>query len=443
MNNKIELNEVEKIIVNFLMPKLEKYFKTKNDCNIYVDRLVTYLLSQKNSYLLRNHLTEKTMREKCLNELYSSLLNFVNAEMPIDGKSAFLYYRFKEDDKFPETNRLVFEGFPMFQGIKDMLYRFGVVKSLEVVAVREKDVIYKENFNVIHKYNPFDTPKMRGEIIGTLCKAKLNNDEVIFVEMRIDEILKAASYAKFESKKIWESFFEEMVKKTGLRRAMKELPQGICSPEIYNKISAIEKLDNSTYDFTQEPKNLERNNENSDIKAEELLEPKTIKMLEDRNLRELFEYHSGIKLELFTKKLGKQMYDDYKAGNIAPLPSKDLQDISNTDQKSIEVSLNSEPEPLPPIPEPDPEPEIIKAKPYTAEQFEENMKTINETVPTRDDVIKLLITSLKIKGIKGSVAFKALGITTEIPKGYLTNAMWEKLLDGISTIELYNYAKSI
>ena len=79
----------------------------------------------------------------------------------------------------------------------------------------------------IHKYNPFSKKIDRGEIIGAYCTVKTVDGDFLTDEMSIEQVIEIAKKSKSynASYSPWKSNFDEMVRKTVVRRAYKYWPK--------------------------------------------------------------------------------------------------------------------------------------------------------------------------------------------------------------------------
>lgn len=114
----------------------------------------------------------------------------------------------------------------------------GSIKWCTAELVYEKDTftVGASGEKPIHKYDPFDSD--RGKLRGGYATAKTNADEFIISYMslkQIEEIMKRSESVKAGSFSPWKTDFEEMVKKTLIRRNSKSWP--------YASTSNRERLD--------------------------------------------------------------------------------------------------------------------------------------------------------------------------------------------------------
>jgi len=98
----------------------------------------------------------------------------------------------------------------------------GVIRLAKAEIVKELDEFtYNGIFEMpTHKMNPF---KDRGATIGVYCVAKLTTGEYITDVMDMADIEKCKAAAKI--KDVWVNWFEEMAKKSIIKRAQKQWPK--------------------------------------------------------------------------------------------------------------------------------------------------------------------------------------------------------------------------
>jgi len=98
----------------------------------------------------------------------------------------------------------------------------GVIRLAKAEIVKELDEFtYKGIFELPeHKMNPFQD---RGKTIGVYCVAKLTTGEFITDVMNMEDIKKCEAAAKI--KDVWINWFEEMAKKSMIKRAQKQWPK--------------------------------------------------------------------------------------------------------------------------------------------------------------------------------------------------------------------------
>lgn len=137
----------------------------------------------------------------------------------------------------PQSNRDVFMPTvclePSYIGLCDLATQSGCIEWIQAKEVRENDTYENQGpgQKPLHKYNSF---KDRGEIIGFYCVAKTTGGDYLTEEMdksQIDSVMErseSVKYARKNNKPIfgpWASDYEEMAKKTVVRRAFKMWPK--------------------------------------------------------------------------------------------------------------------------------------------------------------------------------------------------------------------------
>lgn len=133
-----------------------------------------------------------------------------------------------------------------YKGMIDLARRSGQVLSLNAYAVREGDDF---NFQLglkpdIHHVPSLEADRINKPITYVYAVATLKGGGYQFEVMSRAEV--EAVRAKAKSKNIWNSYFEEMAKKTVIRRLFKYLPVSIEALEITNadaKREAGEKVE--------------------------------------------------------------------------------------------------------------------------------------------------------------------------------------------------------
>ena len=133
-----------------------------------------------------------------------------------------------------------------YKGMIDLARRSGQVLSLNAYAVREGDDF---NFQLglkrdIHHVPSLEADRIKKPITYVYAVATLKGGGYQFEVMSRAEV--EAVRAKAKSKNIWNSYFEEMAKKTVIRRLFKYLPVSIEALEITNadaKREAGEKVE--------------------------------------------------------------------------------------------------------------------------------------------------------------------------------------------------------
>ena len=185
---------------------------------------------------------------------------FASAEMglQIDGQEGCLVlYRGREGDLIQYQ--------PMWQGLVEIAYRSGLVKSFDKGVYCENDEFEYDMGRIVrHKIN---FKQERGEVIGYWVRANLTNGGVIDVfKTKADiEKVKNVSKTKNFANSPWNSWYDEMAFKSCFRALCKELPK----TEALNKALAVWDSD---FDFSQKQASIEPK-ENPFLKATEKAKP--------------------------------------------------------------------------------------------------------------------------------------------------------------------------
>lgn len=127
---------------------------------------------------------------------------------------------------------------PGYKGLMELAYRSSRVLSIECDIVREGDHFEFErgtNPRLSHRPNFDSTAKITHVWACAICEGGANP----FVVMSRDEVEKIRKKAKSQSGP-WCDYYEEMAKKTAIRRLCKYLP---ASPDLQRAVSLQERAD--------------------------------------------------------------------------------------------------------------------------------------------------------------------------------------------------------
>jgi phage RecT family recombinase len=117
-----------------------------------------------------------------------------------------------------------------YRGMIELAYRSGKVKSINAHCIYESErntvKIERENgrFTVLH---PFSFSPPSGGIIAVYATAEIEGLGAFTEVMRKDEIDKIRASSKAKNSPAWADHYDEMAKKTVIRRLSKFLPQSI------------------------------------------------------------------------------------------------------------------------------------------------------------------------------------------------------------------------
>ena len=164
-----------------------------------------------------------------------------------------------------------------YMGLLDIAICDGAIMWAKAVIVRANDTFVIDGLDnqPRHQYNPFDSNKIRGDIVGVYCVAKVPNGDYMTDTMSVEDInaiKQRSSGANSGKTSPWSTDYEEMAKKTVIKRASK-----------YWKGSS--KLSNAVHHLNtdmEEGINFSQNKQNKVIKSDtqnayiEMVEPKAI-----------------------------------------------------------------------------------------------------------------------------------------------------------------------
>lgn len=131
-----------------------------------------------------------------------------------------------------------------YKGLIELARRSGQIASINAREVRENDKFEME-YGLDEKLRHVPATGDRGKLIGFYAIAKFREGGAQFEYMTIDEIEKIKKTSKSSSYKDspWNTFYEEMAKKTLIRRLVKYLP---ISVEIQTAVSLDEQADSGS-----------------------------------------------------------------------------------------------------------------------------------------------------------------------------------------------------
>lgn len=112
------------------------------------------------------------------------------------------------------------------QGLVQIATDSGSILWAKADVVKANDKFTYRGFSdrPIHEFNPFATEDERGPVIGAYCVAKLHNGDELVEIMSREQIEEARKRSKAKSGP-WFEWFDEMCKKTVIKRAYKSWPK--------------------------------------------------------------------------------------------------------------------------------------------------------------------------------------------------------------------------
>ncbi len=173
-----------------------------------------------NSLMANNFLLETARQDEV--SLRFALLTLVGVGLTLNPQRKLAYL-------VPRMGRVVLD--VSYRGLIHIAQTDGVIKSCIPELIREKDTFkYKGKFELPEvSYNPFASSEERGNIIGVYSVTTATDGSIIVDTMSIEEIYKIRDSSDLYRRKKqgpWVDWFEEMVKKTMIRRAEKNWPKG-------------------------------------------------------------------------------------------------------------------------------------------------------------------------------------------------------------------------
>jgi len=110
-----------------------------------------------------------------------------------------------------------------YVGLCKLVRRSGEIASIEARVIRDGDMIELE-YGLEQRFRHVPSIPPRGEIVGAYSMVRLLNGAVSVEMMARDEIEKVRAVSKARNSGPWKDWYEEMARKTVLRRHCKYLP---------------------------------------------------------------------------------------------------------------------------------------------------------------------------------------------------------------------------
>ena len=145
---------------------------------------------------------------------------------------------------FRSKNGPMCQYMPMIGGLLKKLRNSGELLSISAYTAHEHDQFEYElgdDEKIIHKPR-LDGP--RGLVIAAYAVAKTKDGGIYREVMSVDEIEKIRNVSRAKDSGPWSQWYEEMARKTVLRRLMKRLPSSA-------DLDSLVEADNETYDLKQ------------------------------------------------------------------------------------------------------------------------------------------------------------------------------------------------
>lgn len=204
-------------------------FKDPKEADRIMQREITYTAQAmvNNNYLI-----------KCATDFP---LDFINAMKNVALSGLSLSPTLKQGYLVPFKGKVQF--MPSYMGMQDLLANTGHVHKIEAHLVYKGDEFTIEHGSeekLIHKPDPWGD-KSRHNLLGGYWIAELTDGTRIFDNMPIAEVEKIKQRSPSVAKgKVspWDTDYEEMARKTILRRGFKSLPKGSISEERMKVVEA-------------------------------------------------------------------------------------------------------------------------------------------------------------------------------------------------------------
>jgi len=122
-----------------------------------------------------------------------------------------------------------------YAGLIDLANRSGTVNAIHSGVVRQNDYYKRTEDNFSHDYDAFASTETRGPVVGCYCLVDLKNGSRQIETMNLEDIEQVRSGSRSGNNGPWVQYFEEMSKKSVIRRALKRIK---LSPELQEAIQS-------------------------------------------------------------------------------------------------------------------------------------------------------------------------------------------------------------
>jgi len=180
--------------------------------------------------------------------ILTSCMKAAQDGLVLDGREAALVkYNVKEGDKWVAKAQYM----PMIAGVMKLVRNSGQLSSLTAQVVYSGD---KFSYNPASGEAPNHEPDWfgkRGTVIGVYAVARLKDGSVVVEVMSRDDVEAIRARSKGKDKGPWVTDWNEMARKTVIRRISKYLPKSTDRDDDARLFSAIERHDED-FDFEAE-----------------------------------------------------------------------------------------------------------------------------------------------------------------------------------------------
>jgi recombinational DNA repair protein RecT len=206
----VETKEIQQVEHVKEPAKLNVYEKLEQNLAKYEPAFVQEFIKNIKSILPLINTDSRKEKRFLTNEEIASLLEYANFGIDINPKAGMLYY-FSRGGQF---------GFLTPRAIIEMLGKIGITATVEVICSNDQFKVDPANLQIKHLL-----ALPRGETIGVYAILREKGKIIAIEVMDMNELIKIQSIAdKYKKSATWETFFEEMAKKTMLKRIAKRTP---------------------------------------------------------------------------------------------------------------------------------------------------------------------------------------------------------------------------
>lgn len=219
MNELVEQSGAKPPSIVDNLHQLEKPFLKQNNYNLKFETECLFARQQ----LTKNDFSVKTAQNNP-GSLRSAILNVAAIGISLNPATSHAYL-------VPRDGGICLD--VSYRGLVKLATDSGAIEWAKAVLVYKEDTFEMNGTwePPVHKYDPFS--KDRGVLIGGYCLAKLKTGDYMVDVMPADEIYKIRDTSKAyisavnknKTNSIWHLWFEEMAKKTLIKRSSKSWPQ--------------------------------------------------------------------------------------------------------------------------------------------------------------------------------------------------------------------------
>ena len=241
INNPV-INALENEAINIIKPQ------TKSDA----ERLLTNSLYYLNEEIKNNEQLGNTIQANPV-KFAIYLKNLITLGVDISQRQAYF---------LPYGNEIT--SVLDYKTLMALIKKHTNVKSIDAQLVYENEVFHVEQGKVVeHRQNPFASKDSKGALVGAYSVFTLDDGSRDYYFASLDEINKVKECSKSANSKFspWNNWYDEMVKKTVIRKGMKFYPMILDNEQRV----ALDSVDNDV-DFNMKKIPARQNVEITDVK---------------------------------------------------------------------------------------------------------------------------------------------------------------------------------